>query len=216
MRDNDNRRISVAFNLGYRVKLMTTGDDRVREVRDCQNDAAEIVRLRGMVAQLEARCAELDRLAHYDSLVPLPNRRGFLRQLELVIARHERYGEPAAVLFVDLDGLKMLNDSFGHPAGDSALIHVAALLVGGVRQSDTVGRLGGDEFCIVLDHADEQSAAETAERLVDTIAGQDFVVGGRSVPLSVAIGVTVIERGDTPDSILARADEAMYQGKAAA
>jgi diguanylate cyclase (GGDEF)-like protein len=196
--------------------IVRTGDHRVYEVREDRDDAAEIDRLRGMIAQLEARCAELDRLAHHDSLVPLLNRRGFLRQLELVIARHERYGDPAAVLFVDLDGLKMLNDSFGHPAGDSALIHVAAMLVGGVRQSDTVGRLGGDEFCILLDHADERSAAETAERLVDTIAGDEFFIDGMPVPLSVAIGVTVIERGDTPAAVLARADQAMYQGKVAA
>lgn len=177
---------------------------------------AEIAHLRGLVAQLEARCAELDRLAHHDSLVPLPNRRGFLRQLEIAVARCERYGQSAAMLFVDLDGLKMLNDSFGHSAGDSALIHVAAHLVGGVRQSDCVGRLGGDEFGILLEHADEAIAAETAERLVDTIAGEEFQVDGSAVPLSVAIGMTMIEPGDTPAAVLARADQAMYQGKVAA
>ncbi|MFN2473961.1 MAG: GGDEF domain-containing protein [Sphingomicrobium sp.] len=177
---------------------------------------AEIAYLRGLVAKLEARCVELDGLAHRDSLVPLPNRRGFLRQLELVIARLERYGDPAAVLFVDLDGLKMVNDSFGHCAGDSALIHVSALLVGGVRQSDCVGRLGGDEFGILLDHADESCAAETAARLVELVAGEEFLVDGTSIPLSIAIGMTMIEVGDTADAVLNRADRAMYQGKAAA
>ncbi len=176
----------------------------------------EIALLRGLVARLEARCDELDRLAHYDTLVPLPNRRGFLRQLELAIGRFERYGDPAAVLFVDLDGLKMLNDCFGHLAGDEALIHVAALLVGGVRQSDCVGRLGGDEFGILLDHADEQSAGDTAARLVDLVAGEEFQVDGSAVPLSVAIGMTMVELGDTPVAVLARADQAMYQGKVAA
>lgn len=176
----------------------------------------EIARLRGLVAKLEARCVELDRLAHYDSLVPLPNRRGFLRQLELLIARFERYGHPAAVLFVDLDGLKMLNDSFGHLAGDQALVHVAGLLIGGVRQSDCVGRLGGDEFGLLLDHADEATAEHTAARLVDLVASEDFTVDGAPVPLSVAIGMTMIERGDCAAAVLARADHAMYQRKVAA
>ena len=186
------------------------GQSHMRDASD------EIAYLRGLVAKLEARCAELDGLAHRDSLVPLPNRRGFLRQLELVIARLERYGDPAAVLFVDLDGLKLLNDSFGHEAGDRALIHVADLLVAGVRQSDCVGRLGGDEFGILLDHADQQTAEETAARLVDRVADEEFFVGGAAIPISVAIGMTMIVKGDTASCVLARADESMYQGKAAA
>ena len=194
---------------------MATGSDR--RVHDSGIDAnAEIARLRGLVAKLEVRCAELDRLAHLDSLVPLPNRRGFIRQLDLGIARVERYGEPAAMLFVDLDGLKMINDCFGHDAGDRALGHVATLLVAGVRQSDCVGRLGGDEFGVLLDHSDERNAADTAERLVDAVAGELFEVDGVAVPLSVAIGMTMIEAGDTAAAVLARADQAMYLGKEAA
>jgi diguanylate cyclase (GGDEF)-like protein len=188
----------------------------VHEVHSGGGVEAELAELRERIAHLELRCAELDRLAHCDTLIPVPNRRGFLRQLELTIARCQRYGDPAAVLFVDLDGLKMLNDVFGHSAGDAALIHVAALLVGGVRQSDCVGRLGGDEFAVLLDHADVGSAQETAVRLVETIAGEEFLVDGKPVPLSVAIGFTLIELNDTPAAVLARADEAMYQGKAAA
>ena len=129
----------------------------------------------------------------------------------MLIARVERYGDAAAMLFVDLDGLKMLNDSLGHSAGDAALIQVAELLVGGVRASDMVARIGGDEFAILLDQADEASACETAERLVDQIAGCDFCHEGDRLPLSVAIGVTMIERGDKPDTVMARADQAMYR-----
>ncbi len=188
----------------------------MHEVLNQGDREAELAELRGRIAELEQRCLDLDRLAHCDSLVPVPNRRGFLRQLELTVARFKRYRDPAAVLFVDLDGLKMLNDCFGHPAGDAALIHVAALLSRGVRKSDTVGRLGGDEFGVVLDHADETIALETAERLVETIADEEFFIDGKPVPLSVAIGFTLIEADDTPCAILARADAAMYQGKAAA
>ena len=186
---------------------------------DCSDSdqlMSTIASLRGEVARLEARVKELDQLAHLDSLVPLRNRRGFVRQLEMLIARVERYGDTAAMLFVDLDGLKLLNDSLGHTAGDAALIQVALFLVGGVRSSDTVARVGGDEFAILLDHADEASACDTAERLVKQIADIPFRHDGITMPLSVAIGVTMIERGDDPVTVMARADRAMYRVKAAA
>ena len=186
------------------------------ESRDPATMAEEIARLRAQVARLESQVTELDQLAHCDPLVPLANRRGMLRELETMIARHERHGAPAAMLFVDLDDLKVLNDSFGHGGGDAALMQVAQKLLEGTRTNDCVARLGGDEFCILLDHADEASALETAERLVDTIASEDFLYEGSAMPLSVAIGVTLIEKGDTPATVLARADQAMYRVKAAA
>ena len=177
---------------------------------------SEIADLRAQVAALEERVEKLDALAHQDSLIALPNRRGFMRQLDAFIGRVSRYGENAALLFVDVDGLKMINDSFGHPAGDEALIRVAELLMSGVRQGDCVARLGGDEFAILLAHANEKSAHETAERLVDQIAGCEFRHDGAALPLSVAIGVTSIEPDDSPQSVMARADAAMYAKKSAA
>ena len=148
--------------------------------------------------------------------MPLVNRRGMPRELEMMIARRERYGTPSAMLFVDLDDLKMLNDKFGHMGGDAALVNVAQKLLAGTRANDCVARLGGDEFCVLLDHADEKDALETAERLVDSIACEDFLFEGTPIPLSVAIGLTLIEPGDTPATVLARADKAMYRVKAAA
>jgi len=177
---------------------------------------AEIARLRGEVARLERQCGELDRLAHHDSLVPLPNRRGFERQLFGLIDRAERYGDGGAVLFVDVDGLKMLNDSFGHEAGDAALIHVAELLTGGIRQSDCVARFGGDEFAVLLERVDLAQATETAARLTDRIASTQFSYDGRAIPLSAAIGIAEIHGGDSPEAVIARADRAMYEQKAAA
>ncbi len=176
----------------------------------------EIARLRGQVAQLESRCDELDRLACHDVLVPVSNRRGLVRQLDMLIARQARHTAPAALLFIDVDGLKWLNDSFGHAAGDAALIHLAQLMVGAVRQTDLVARLGGDEFAVLLDNADEAAATETAKRLVDAVAGSDFIHHGRPLPLSVAVGFTVIEQGDTAELVLDRADQEMYRDKAAA
>ena len=176
----------------------------------------EISRLRAEVAHLQERVEELDELAHQDSLISLPNRRGFMRELERLVDRASRYGHSAAMLFVDLDGLKTINDSFGHCAGDEALKQVAELLSGGVRRSDVVARIGGDEFAILLENADEGSAHETASRLVDLVCDCEFLHDGDELPLSVAIGVAMIDGADTPAAVMARADEEMYRRKAAA
>jgi len=184
-------------------------DDRERLVE-------EISLLRAKVARLQETVEQLDQLAHRDSLIDLPNRRGFMRELERLIARVDRYGVNGAMLFVDLDGLKMINDTFGHRAGDEALIQVANLLASGVRHSDVVARIGGDEFGILLENSDEDAAHETASRLVNQISDCDFMHDGEPLPLSVAIGVGMIDALDTPDAIMERADEEMYRRKAAA
>ena len=176
----------------------------------------EVVRLRGEVARLERRCAELDALAHQDTLVPLPNRRGFERHLAALIDRVGRYEDTGALLFIDVDGLKVINDSFGHDAGDAALKHIAALLSKGVRQSDCVARYGGDEFGILLERVDLPKAEETAERLANLLADSAFSYDDQPIPLSAAIGITAIVAGDTPNDVIARADRAMYEQKAAA
>jgi len=188
----------------------------VMDVDDRERLVEEISLLRAKVARLQERVEQLDQLAHQDSLINLPNRRGFMRELERLIARVDRYGVSAAMLFVDLDGLKMINDTFGHCAGDEALIQVAGLLSKGVRHSDVVARIGGDEFGILLESSDESDAQETAVRLIDQISACEVTHDGEALPLSVAIGVGMIDALDTPDSVMQRADEAMYRRKAAA
>ena len=190
--------------------------DQIDGDADAQQLVEEIARLRSQVAQLQQRVEQLDHLAHQDSLIDLPNRRGFLRELERLIARVSRYDAKGAMLYVDVDGLKAINDSFGHRAGDEALIQVAGLLASGVRKSDVCARIGGDEFGILLESADEASAHETAARLIDQIAGCELMHDGNELPLSVAIGVALIESSDTAESVMARADEEMYRRKAAA
>jgi diguanylate cyclase (GGDEF)-like protein len=199
-----------------KTKVSGAMSDQLTDVSDVDQLIAEISALRGKVAQLQERVEQLDLLAHEDSLVGLPNRRGFIRALERLIDRMERYDEQGAVLFVDLDGLKAINDTFGHQAGDEALIQVSRLLLGGVRKSDLVARIGGDEFAILLGHSGEDSAREAAARLIDTIAASEFTHCGQSLPLSVAIGAAAVHADDTPEAALARADEEMYRRKAAA
>jgi diguanylate cyclase (GGDEF)-like protein len=190
--------------------------DQLTDDMDVSLLIEEIGQLRAQVAQLQQRIEELDELAHQDTLIDMPNRRGFMRALERFIDRAKRYGEPSAMLFVDLDGLKSINDSFGHQAGDVALIQVAHLLVGGVRRSDVVARLGGDEFAILLAHSNEDNAHETTARLADLIANCEITHDGDELPLSVAIGVGMIDGTEGPDEVMARADEEMYRRKAAA
>ncbi len=180
------------------------------------DSVAEIERLRAKVARLEERVRVLDQLAHHDPLVCVPNRRGFMRDLASLIARANRYGESSAMLFVDIDGLKRINDSFGHKAGDEALVQVAALLSSGVRKSDCVARLGGDEFGVLLAHATEESARETAERLTTLIDSYESHCDGNRLPLSVAIGAALIVPNDTAEAVMSRADQAMYNEKSAA
>jgi diguanylate cyclase (GGDEF)-like protein len=190
--------------------------DQLDDVSDVERLIGEIGELRGKVAQLQQRIEQLDQLAHEDSLVGVPNRRGFMRALERLIDRVARYEEEAALLFVDLDGLKAINDSFGHQAGDEALVQVARLLIGGVRKSDLVARIGGDEFAILLSHSNEDAAHETASRLVDLIVDCEFTHAGEELPLSVAIGTALIRSEDTPETAMARADRDMYRRKVAA
>jgi diguanylate cyclase (GGDEF)-like protein len=178
--------------------------------------AVEVEMLRGMVRGLEDRVRQLDRLAHQDALIDLPNRRGFLRQLDRLIDRVRRYGDQGAMLFVDVDGLKAINDTYGHLAGDEALIQVARELAAGVRKSDTVARLGGDEFGILLERADEETALDTADRLVERIAACEFRYDGTKLKLGVAVGVGLICADDTAETIMSRADQAMYRAKSAA
>jgi len=188
----------------------------VIDVDDRERLIEEISSLRGKVARLQERVEQLDQLAHQDSLINLPNRRGFMRELERLIARVDRYGINAAMLFVDVDGLKMINDTLGHRAGDEALIQVAALLAKGVRHSDVVARIGGDEFGILLESSDETDSHETAARLIQQISACEVLHDGEALPLGVAIGVGMIDALDTAVAVMERVDEAMYRRKAAA
>jgi len=188
----------------------------VVDVDDRDRLIEEISLLRGKVARLQERVEQLDQLAHRDSLIDLPNRRGFMRELERLISRADRYDAKGAMLFVDVDGLKIINDTLGHRAGDEALIQIATMLSKGIRHSDVVARIGGDEFGILLENSDESAAHETAARLIDQISACEVLFEGEALPLGVAIGVGMIDAQDTAETVMDRADEAMYARKAAA
>ena len=186
---------------------------RVLSLTSAQSLVDEIGRLNAQVARLTHQVGELETLAHMDPLVRLPNRRGLFRDLENVIARLNRYGGTAAMIFVDVDRLKQINDRFGHPTGDAVLIKIAEILVASVRASDTVARLSGDEFVVLLLDIDELGAWNMALRLVEATVAFPPNINNHHVPLSVAVGVSTISNGDSPEDIIARADHAMYSIK---
>jgi diguanylate cyclase (GGDEF)-like protein len=190
--------------------------------RYCVNDGSvdetealinKIEQLGSEIEKLEARVRALDKLANRDTLVDLPNRRSFLLRLERLIGRVGRRDTAAAMLFVDVNGLKTINDTFGHNAGDQALIEVARLLVASVRKTDFVARMHGDEFGILLDQTDEWTAWKMAVRIFETVGAAQLCVDGKFWPLGVAVGVGVIEPGDDPQSVIERADQQMYRVK---
>lgn len=160
--------------------------------------------------------AEAAQAARTDPLTGLANRREWDDRVPLEIERALRDHLPLAIAMLDLDLFKPYNDTFGHQAGDQALIQVAQLLSAGVRRGDIVGRLGGDEFGILLEQASGASAHETAARLGDQIADCEFLHDGDALPLSVAIGVAMIDGQASPAEVMAQADEEMYRRKAAA
>jgi diguanylate cyclase (GGDEF)-like protein len=161
----------------------------------------------------QSRLAELEQLANEDALAPIGNRRAFLRDLARTIGYVERYGAACSLLYFDLDGLKAINDTFGHAAGDAALIHVAEVLLAHTRSSDVIGRLGGDEFGVLLTRADETAAHGKAEQLSDAVACTQLSWNGQIIPISVAFGAHRLVAGEEPQVALAAADRAMYRHK---
>jgi len=177
--------------------------------------AAEVARLEGELAGMQARLRELEARAELDPLTEVFNRRGFERELKRVMAYVERYGGSAALVYLDLDGFKPVNDRYGHAAGDVVLRATASALRRHVRASDTVARLGGDEFAVLLWNLSERAAVNKAESLEQAIAAEAVPIGQASVSVGASAGVTMLAHGDTLADVLARADAAMYARKAA-
>jgi len=173
----------------------------------------EVDSLRREVSGLRDRLRESEQLADRDPLIPVLNRRAFVRELSRVIAYGRRYGDPAGLVYFDIDNFKQVNDAHGHAAGDAALHHLAKLVLGHVRETDIVGRLGGDELGLILVRTDEVAAQSKASSLSDLVARQPLRYGGSEIRLSISVGAVAFTGDDGPDDALARADRAMYEAK---
>ena len=162
---------------------------------------------------LKIAVAELERVSERDTLTPLFNRRYFLTAIHQRIARFERHAETAAVVFADVNQLKFINDSFGHAAGDFALIQIAERLASSIRATDVVARIGGDEFGLILDQSTEAGARAQMARLCQTLAGDPAIYDEHMIALSACFGVAMLQLGMTESDILAAADRDMYRSK---
>ena len=175
----------------------------------------EIVRLRAEVEALRQRAEAAEAAADTDVLTPVLNRRGFLGAMNRTMAYCQRHGVPAVLLYLDLDGFKRVNDELGHAAGDAALVQVARLMLTNLRESDAVGRLGGDEFCLLMLNAGVEEGREKARKLSAAMADEGFTWEGTRVALGGSFGVRGWTDHSDAEVWLAEADAAMWLRKKA-
>lgn len=197
---------------GRKAPPRNTSQDRPPAATD--RAKRTIRELRAELARAQRRIAELQATAETDFLLNILNRRGFERQLSRSIAFIKRYHATGAIIILDVDRLKPINDAFGHAAGDELLKAVAAALNRQVRASDVVGRLGGDEFAVLLWNLTESDARAKAAALEQCIDELSFVFRGHTVTAGASAGVALLGPHTDAGRVLEEADAAMYARKA--
>lgn len=175
--------------------------------------AAEVDALKKKLSSTQAQIAELETRVDEDPLTGLLNRRGFTKALERTLHYAKRYRATAALLYLDLDGFKQVNDRHGHAAGDWVLGRVGRMLAGSVRASDVAARVGGDEFTVILWNLNEAQAEAKARALETMISDSPFEQKGKRYALGLSAGLTMLTPEDTSEAAIARADAAMYVRK---
>jgi diguanylate cyclase (GGDEF)-like protein len=193
--------------LSQAMREMVLGEERHVHLLQTMNEQLE--------STVAARTAELQKLVMRDALTGLLNRRALMQALPEAMRRSVRLQKPCAVMFLDLDGFKKINDTHGHEEGDELLRQFGQRIVHAVRGTDTVARLAGDEFVVILENLAAPNDAEAMGRKIMPRLREPFYLKAATVSLSASIGVAVhvAEAGEDLDALLARADRAMYQAK---
>jgi len=173
----------------------------------------QLEQTRGELDWAKRRLTELEELADHDPLTAALNRRAFLRELDRSMAFAARYGLPLSIVFLDIDGLKAINDRYGHAAGDEALRQVGETLIQRTRRSDLVARIGGDEFALILPQTSREAAEGLASRLSEAVAALTVAADGDFIALSIAYGVHAVDPQEDAESAMAVADRDMYARK---
>ncbi len=193
------------------------------EIQSCghaPDSSAFITQVLDLAAQAEQRLAEQEARIHHlesltstDELTGLLNRRGFMDGMNRALQSARRYNEEGVLSFIDLDGFKAINDTYGHQAGDMVLRRVGELLLSNVRKTDLVARLGGDEYAVLFIHAIKQVGRKRAEILRQILNGSNLSYGGVSIPIRASIGSADYSGWSQPEDLLLKADRAMYREK---
>ena len=191
-------------------------DASISPVVDAKGRTSHFLAVKDDITLRKQAEAEVARLATTDPLTGVANRRRFIEQLGMELDRVRRFGDPAALLMLDVDSFKSVNDTHGHAAGDAVLQHMAELSRLRLRRTDLFGRLGGEEFAILLPGTDRAGAVLFAERFRRQVADTPAQTAQGAIRVTVSIGVAELGPGDSaPDAILARADAALYRAKQA-
>lgn len=197
------------------TKPGTLGDRQVALLERLSRQVMALIELRAKGRALTAALDRMEQLATHDDLTGLLNRRALMGLLQREVAHSRRLNTPLALLMFDLDHFKAINDTHGHALGDAVLRGVGAILRERVRVSDSAGRYGGEEFCVVLPGADAQGACQLADELRAAIAGAVYAGGGVQVTASASFGVAACAAGSAANAeqLLQQADRALYQAK---
>src|SRR5262245_44887333 len=173
----------------------------------------EIDSLRLDVEQLKLSLAEAEASADHDTLAPVSTRRSFVREASKPVALVNRHEVEPSMNYFHLNNFNAINDTHGHAAGDAVLRSIGEILIRQTRETDLVGRIGGDEFAVVLTHVGPDAARVKAESLAAAICTEKVLHNGEAHYVTAAYGITNFSAGDTAEKVLARADEAMYADK---
>jgi diguanylate cyclase (GGDEF)-like protein len=200
--DTDKSLREIIQRLNRQVKMFQVESESAKKIA------------RNKQTEVEAILAQANELANVDALTFLPNRRMIVRELQNEVVRAERYAAPFSISVVDVDFFKRVNDTYGHIVGDEVLRHISYQLRDHIRHPDLVGRYGGEEFLILLPNTGAEDATEQAARLCKCVREAQMPINGHEMKITVSIGVAQYQPGaDTWDTLLNRADTAMYEAK---
>lgn len=189
---------------------LTSITNKFNDIQNHMND--EVIKANKLITQLTDQVKTLEKTSNLDSLTQIFNRRALSTYLDTVCSK-ENLKYELHLLMMDIDDFKAINDSHGHVAGDKILIFIANIVKKTLRDGDKIFRYGGEEFIIILNRIDKKSCMQIASRLLKLISGNNLLYKGKSLNVTMSMGITQLESDDTPDSLIARADKALYKAK---